>query len=100
MPKSIHRPEYQILRELIREERTQAGITQTDLSNQLGRSQSFVSDVERGVRRLDVLELRDVCQILGRDFLEVAAELEARIRKSATGHGRTGPAGRRRRSSK
>lgn len=100
MPKSIHRPEYQVLRELVREERTQAGITQTDLSNQLGRSQSFVSDVERGVRRLDVLELRDVCLVLGRDFLDVAAELEARIRKGSVGRGRTESPGRRRRSPK
>lgn len=81
MPKSIHRPEYKILRELVREERVRAGVTQADLSMRLGRSQSFVSDVERGVRRLDVLELRDMCQVLDRDFLEVVAELESRAKQ-------------------
>lgn len=78
MAKTIHRPEYTLLRDLVREERLRAGVTQTDLSIQLNRSQSFVSDVERGVRRLDVLELRDLCQVLGCDFLDVVAEFEAR----------------------
>lgn len=83
MPKTIHRPEYRILRDLVRESRLAAGVTQVQLSKELGRSQSFVSDVERGTRRLDVLELRDLCHLLGRDFAQLLAELEVRIQ--ATG---------------
>lgn len=79
MPKSIHRPEYTVLRDLVREIRVGANVTQTELSAQLGRSQSFVSDVERGIRRLDILELRDVCRLLGQPFLEVVAELDRRM---------------------
>lgn len=33
------------------------------MSTALNRSQSFMSDIERGVRRLDLVELRDICAV-------------------------------------
>lgn len=71
MSKSIHRAEYQVLVELLRERREQAGVTQVELSHTLRRTQSFVSDVERGQRRLDLLELRDICGHIGVDLIPV-----------------------------
>lgn len=59
MSKSIHRREMQILMDLPREYRTAAGSTQAELSGKLGRAQSFISDVERGLRRLDLVQLRN-----------------------------------------
>lgn len=88
MPKSIHRPEYAILRDLVREIRIGANLTQTELSAKLGRSQSFLSDVERGTRRLDILELRDLCALVGIPFLEAITELERRIARQARASGR------------
>lgn len=44
-----------------------AGITQVGLAERLGRPQSFVSKYERGERRLDVIELCEVCHALGID---------------------------------
>jgi transcriptional regulator with XRE-family HTH domain len=82
MPKSIYRPEYVVLRELIREVRTARGITQNALSERLGHNQSFLSDIERGTRRIDVLELRDLCQEVDTDLLRFVAELEQRIAQS------------------
>lgn len=79
MPKSIHRPEYDALRTLIRELRMGRGLTQAAISEQLGRTQSFVSDIERGVRRIDALELRDLCQLLDTDLPHFIAELERRL---------------------
>lgn len=79
MPKSIHRPEYTALRALIRELRLERGVTQETLSEQLGRSQSFLSDIERGVRRIDALELRDLCQLLQMNLPQFVAELEKRL---------------------
>jgi transcriptional regulator with XRE-family HTH domain len=87
MPKSIHRPEYELLRNLIRETRTQAGVTQESLSDQLGRTQSFISDIERGVRRIDAIELRDVCRLLDTDLPSFVGELETRIEKRHFGTG-------------
>jgi len=64
MPKTIHRHEYRVLLRMIRERRLRLGITQTKCSKALGRGQSFMSDIERGVRRLDVVQLRDLCRVL------------------------------------
>lgn len=81
MRKSIHRAEYALLLELVREIRLTAGVTQEELSRKLGRPQSFISDVERGTRRLDVLELRDICGHLAQPFVDFVAEYERRLAK-------------------
>lgn len=36
-------------------------MVQTDLADRLGRNQTFVSNVELAIRRLDLIELRDYC---------------------------------------
>jgi len=79
MAKTIHRSEYEILLRRLRELRVEAGVTQETLSDQLGRSQSFVSDVERGVRRLDAIELRDICHLLGSDLRTFLGALETEL---------------------
>lgn len=38
------------------EARTRAGVTQVELAARLGRHQPFISFVERGERRVDVIE--------------------------------------------
>jgi transcriptional regulator with XRE-family HTH domain len=65
MAKSIYRDEYVTLLRTIREVRTKAGFTQAQCAAALGRPQSFVSDVERGSRRLDLVQLRDFCRVTG-----------------------------------
>jgi transcriptional regulator with XRE-family HTH domain len=50
---------------VLREARIKAGMRQVDLARQLAKPQSFVSKYESGERRLDILELRDVCHALG-----------------------------------
>lgn len=79
MPKSINRSEYDVLRAMLREKRTASGLTQVDVSLRMARSQSFVSDVERGVRRVDVLELHDLCKLFGIPLTTFCAEFERRI---------------------
>ncbi|MGH8396829.1 MAG: helix-turn-helix domain-containing protein [Gammaproteobacteria bacterium] len=49
---------------LLKNVRLEAELTQTELAKRLGQPQNFVSLYERGVRRLDVLELREVCKAL------------------------------------
>ena len=45
----------------IRQVRKSAGLTQTQLSKQLAKPQSYVSKYESGERRLDYLEVRKIC---------------------------------------
>ena len=53
------------LRELLRKVRMEAGLRQEDLAKRLKQSQSFVSKYESGERRLDLLELRQICAVVG-----------------------------------
>ena len=65
---------------LLRETRTKAGLTQVALASRMHRDQTFVSKYETGERRLDILELRDVCRALGVDFKDFVRDLDAELR--------------------
>jgi len=73
MQKNLHTQDHALLRELLVELRVEARLTQVELANRLEWEQTHISRVERGVRRLDVLELRSWVYALGmslRDFIE------------------------------
>ena len=53
------------LRALLKDLRKDAGLTQVELSNALGKPQSYVSKYETGERKLDYVEICDVCKVLG-----------------------------------
>lgn len=55
--------------------RKHAGITQEVLSKKLGRPQSFVSKIENGERRIDVIELLEITEFLGVDACELIRDL-------------------------
>ncbi|MGD0259361.1 MAG: helix-turn-helix transcriptional regulator [Verrucomicrobiota bacterium] len=78
--KTLHSDEHERFRGLLRKARVQAGFTQRDLAARLGVPQSFVSKYESGERRLDVLELRLVCQAVGVSLQEFVRRLEKGIR--------------------
>lgn len=87
MPKSIHRPEYTVLCALLREKRLEAGLQQTEVSARLKRRQPFVSDVERGVRRLDLIEMQDLAEVYEVDLIDLIREYLQRA--AAQGDSRT-----------
>jgi transcriptional regulator with XRE-family HTH domain len=80
MQRSIHTNEQDHLRKLLRQLRLGAGLRQSDLAEVLGAPQSFVSKYESGERRLDILELRQVCNALGIPLSEFVARLEALLK--------------------
>ncbi|MBB5660369.1 helix-turn-helix domain-containing protein [Brevundimonas halotolerans] len=67
MPSSIFTQRHQEFIGFIASARKAAGLTQVELAARLGRPQSFVSKVERGERRLDVIEFCLVAEALGHD---------------------------------
>ena len=69
MLKSLHTWHNEEFLKLLRSSRERQRLRQADLAQRLGRDQATVSKVESGMRRLDVIELRDV------DFLAFMAEL-------------------------
>lgn len=76
MEKSIYSREYAAVLRLLRAARESSGITQVDLAKRLKVTQSFVSKIERGDRRLDIVQLRSLCKIFGVSLLDFVKQLE------------------------
>jgi transcriptional regulator with XRE-family HTH domain len=76
MPKAIYRHEHTVLIQLLKKIRTDAGLTQSKCAEAMGHLQSFISDVEKGIRRLDLVQLRDLCAVLGYDLVRFVGEYE------------------------
>ena len=74
--KTIHSVEYARFLDLLRQVRERRGLTQEQLAEKLGATQSFISKCERGARRIDALELRTFCIAMGITLAEFAVELE------------------------
>jgi transcriptional regulator with XRE-family HTH domain len=71
---------YKSFLRLLKEARRAAGITQEQLATRMGANQSFVSKVERGERRLDVVELFVWCEALGTDFRRFSRQLHSLLK--------------------
>jgi transcriptional regulator with XRE-family HTH domain len=65
-----------VLQELLRQVRKEAGLHQQELAVKLCKPQSFVSKYESGERRLDLLELRHICQCLNVELIVFVQRLE------------------------
>lgn len=65
---------------LLRQLRLDAGMRQSDIAEQLGKPQSFVSKYESGARRLDLIELRNLCAVLGITVEKLVKRLEAELK--------------------
>jgi transcriptional regulator with XRE-family HTH domain len=76
MEKSIFTAEQRKLQELLRQVRLGAGLRQNDLAKKLAQPQSFVSKYESGERRLDLLEVRQICEALGISLQDFVVRLE------------------------
>lgn len=58
---------------LLRQVRLDANLTQSQLAEKIGQTQSYVSKYENGEQRLDLIELEAVCKAVGvslTDFVE------------------------------
>ncbi|MGH9450312.1 MAG: helix-turn-helix domain-containing protein [Terriglobia bacterium] len=80
MQKTSQQKERKLLIGLLKETRTSLGLTQVDLAGRLGRPQSFVSKYESGERRLDLVELREICTALNVSVEELVIRFERSLR--------------------
>ena len=79
--KSIYQDAYRdLLTELIKA-RQAAGLTQQAVADKLDRPQSFVSKIEHGERRLDVIEFLELCRLLRTDAHVLLKKVEARAKR-------------------
>ena len=90
MAKSLYRIENLELAALLRQLREDADMIQTALAERLGRNQTFVSNVELAIRRLDLVELRDYCDGLNISLIDLIGQWEVRIaRTTKSGRGKS-----------
>ncbi|WP_122522360.1 helix-turn-helix domain-containing protein [Pseudomonas viridiflava] len=76
MTKAIYQREPVIFLQVLKPMRVESGMTQGQCCATLGRPQSFMSDVERGVRRLDTAQLRDLCLVLKTNLISFSNDSE------------------------
>ena len=65
MSQSTHNTDYQLLLSVLKTTRKRMGVSQVELAELLGNTQTFVSKCERGERRIDVVELVEFAEALG-----------------------------------
>jgi len=71
--------EESVLRSLLSNLRSEANLRQVDLADRLGKPQSFVSKYESGERRLDLIELREICLVLEISLSDFVKRFESEI---------------------
>lgn len=77
MPRDLRTPRYARLRSIIIEARKRAGLSQMAVAERLGRPQSYVADIERNERRIDVIEFLALAEAIGFDPVEVVRQVMA-----------------------
>lgn len=68
MPKFLYSSEHKKIAMRLRLAREQAGLGQDDAAKMLKRSQSYISKVESGQRRLDIVEIKHFARIYKKDL--------------------------------
>ncbi|PJZ51099.1 helix-turn-helix domain-containing protein [Leptospira saintgironsiae] len=63
MAKTIYTEEYKIFQKLLKKAREDAGLTQVDVAEALKTPQSFISKIEAGDRRIDVIEFWNLAKL-------------------------------------
>ncbi len=79
MEKSIYTREYKVLLRVLRETREHAGMTQVELARRLSQTQSYVSKIEVGDRRLDLIQLRTILVALGEGLGDFVSRFEGAL---------------------
>ena len=69
------------LQQLLRAIRNEAELTQIDLAQKLNTDQATISKIEKGIRRLDILELRTFCAACGVDIETFVSRLNHHLSK-------------------
>ena len=67
MPKTIYQDDHKKIVERLKKARLDAGLGQIEVAEKLGRTQSYISKIESGQRRFDVLQLKELAKLYKKD---------------------------------
>ena len=68
MTKAIYSKDHKYIVEQLKKARKEAGLEQAEVAKLLGRTQSHVSKVEAGQRRIDIVALKEFAKIYKKDI--------------------------------
>jgi transcriptional regulator with XRE-family HTH domain len=63
MTKAIYQNEYRQIAEKLKKARNEAGLTQKDVSERIGKPQSYISKAESAEQRIDIVELKQFANL-------------------------------------
>lgn len=69
MNRSVYAKDYKEIIERLKTARIEAGLAQQEVADKLGKPQSYISKIESGERRLDVVEIKKFANIYKKDVL-------------------------------
>lgn len=69
---------------MLKAERKALGVTQTELAEYISNRQVFVSKIENGERRLDVVELLEYFDGIGGDVVTFVVKLRSTLKRNKT----------------
>lgn len=75
MSKSAFTEAHRILVSALAQTRRDMGVPQVELAALLGKGQSYISNIERGQRRVDVVEFYAIAKAIGLDPVEWFAQI-------------------------
>ena len=68
MSSSLYSKEHKNIVEKLIKARREAGIDQVDVAKKLGKSQSYLSKIESGQRKIDVIQLQKFAKFYNKDI--------------------------------
>ena len=79
---TIHDPDYIVLIKLLQEKRLEAELTQQQLASKLNVGQAYISKYEQFQKRVDVIELRNICDAIGISFEQFIHEFLSKCKEA------------------
>ena len=77
MSKSLHTRRYTVMRDILRRSRVASGFTQREMADKLSKPQSYISKIESGERRIDLIELIDFAEAASIDLNDILKQIKS-----------------------
>lgn len=68
MPRAIYTKDHNEIVARLKRARIEAGLVQVEVAQRLGKTQSYLSKIESGQRRFDVLQLKELAKIYKKEL--------------------------------
>ncbi|MDG4887299.1 helix-turn-helix transcriptional regulator [Mesorhizobium sp. WSM4887] len=75
MPKSLHSKRHLMIAAALAEQRRSKGLSQAQVAKAFGRHQPFIANIESGQRRVDLVELLELAEIIDLDVLALVKQV-------------------------